>query len=126
MNNSLYIGELVYNRLSTIPETTTRCYPLIAENSTNFPFLIYKRDSLERESLTKDGYGSDYVSVTVTIVTESYKEGLDIAQKVRQLLTLRSYNYNDKMTVTSNLTAAYESYEDNSYIQTLTFTMSVA
>ncbi len=125
MNNSLYIGGFVYNKLTTIEQTGTRCYPLIAENSTNFPFIIYKRDSLERESLTKDGYGSDYVNVTITVVAESYKESLDIAQQVRQLLTVNSYNYN-MMKITSNLTAAYESYEDNSYIQTLTFTMSVS
>lgn len=125
MNNSLYIGGFVYNKLTTIEQTGTRCYPLIAENSTNFPFIIYKRDGLERDSLTKDGYGDDNVTVTITVVAESYKESIDIAQQVRQLLTVNSYNYN-MMKITSNLTAAYESFEDNSYIQSLTFTMSVA
>ena len=125
MNNSLYIGGFVYNKLTTIEQTGTRCYPLIAENSTNFPFIIYKRDGLERDSLTKDGYGDDNVTVTITVVAESYKESIDIAQQVRQLLTVNSYNYN-MMKITSNLTAAYESFEDNSYIQSLTFSMSVS
>lgn len=125
MNNSLYIGGFVYNKLTTIEETGTRCYPLIAENSTNFPFIIYKRDSLERDSLTKDGYGDDNVTVTITVVAESYKESLDIAQQVRQLLTVNNYNYN-MMKITSNLTSAYEYFEDNNYIQSLTFTMSVS
>lgn len=125
MNNSLYIGGFVYNKLTNIEQTGTRCYPLIAENSTNFPFIIYKRDSLERDSLTKDGYGDDNVTVTITVVAESYKESIDIAQQVRQLLTVNSYNYN-MMKITSNLTSAYEYFEDNSYIQSLTFTMSVS
>ena len=125
MNNSLYIGGFVYNKLTNIEQTGTRCYPLIAENSTNFPFIIYKRDSLERDSLTKDGYGDDNVTVTVTVVAESYKESIDIAQQVRQLLTVNSYNYN-MMKITSKLTSAYEYFEDNSYIQSLTFSMSVS
>lgn len=129
MNNSLYIGEVVYSLLSNINETGTKCFPLIAENSTTFPFIIYQRDSITRESFTKDGYGGDEVYVSVKVVASGYKEALDIAQQVRTILTLNRYNYNNNnnnMLVSSQLTSAYESFEENSYIQTLTFKMEIS
>ena len=128
MNNSLYIGEVVYSLLSTITETGTRCYPIIAENSTSLPFLVYQRDTLNRTSLTKDGYGEDEVQVSVKVIATGYKDALDIAQQVRTKLTLNNYNHtynNVVMKVSSKLLSAYESFEDNCYIQTLTFDMSV-
>ena len=130
MNNSLYIGEVVYSLLSTITETGTRCYPIIAENSTSMPFLVYQRDTLIRTSLTKDGYGDDEVQVSVKVIATGYKEALDIAQQVRTKLTLNNYSHTDNnnnvvMRVSSKLIAAYESFEENCYIQTLTFDMSV-
>lgn len=129
MNNSLYIGEVVYSLLSAITETGTRCYPIIAENSTSLPFLVYQRDTLNRTSLTKDGYGEDEVQVSVKVIATGYKDALDIAQQVRTKLTLNNYNHIDNnnvvMKVSSRLISAYESFEENCYIQTLTFDMSI-
>lgn len=119
MINSLGIGTVVYSLLSTIDQIGTKCFPLIAENSTSFPFLIYSRESLE-PSYCKDGLYEDEVSMTVKVVSNTYDQGISIAQEVREILTLRNYTTED-MKINSQLSSAYESYENDSYIQTLTF-----
>ncbi len=128
MKNSLYLSALLYDRLNTIEETNTRCYPIIAENSTTFPFIVYTRDSLTSGSLTKDG-NTELAQVSVKIITVGYREGINIAQQVRRKLTLNKFNYaldeDNNMIVNSRFSAAYESYEENSYIQTLVFDIEI-
>lgn len=128
MKNSLYLSALLYDRLNTIEETGTRCYPIIAENSTTFPFIVYTRDSLTSGTLTKDG-NTEVAQVSVKIITVGYREGINIAQQVRRNLTLNKFNYtldeDNKMIVNSRFSAAYESYEENSYIQTLVFDIEI-
>lgn len=128
MKNSLYLSALLYDRLNTIEETSTRCYPIIAENSTTFPFIVYTRDSLTSESMTKDG-NTEVAQVSIKIITVGYREGINIAQQVRRNLTLNKFSYtldeDNKMIVNSRFSAAYESYEENSYIQTLVFNIEI-
>lgn len=128
MKNSLYLSALLYDRLNTIEETSTRCYPIIAENSTTFPFIVYTRDSLTSGTLTKDG-NTEVAQVSVKIITVGYREGINIAQQVRRKLTLNKFNYtldeDNNMIVNSRFSAAYESYEENSYIQTLVFDIEI-
>lgn len=126
MINTLNIGKVIYSLLHTIEiddKQLTNIYPLIAENGTSFPFIVYSRDNLIPK-FCKDGCYEDEVSITVRIVSATYYGGLDLAQQVREKLTLIDYK-SDDMVITSNLDNATESYEENSYIQTLTFNLKI-
>lgn len=124
MINTLRIGEIVYHQLSGITSIGTKVYPMIAENSTTFPFIIYTRDSLE-SIYSKDGLIGDVVSISVKVVSATYNEGIDIAQQVRERLNLHNLIFYEGNKIDSKLVSATESYEENSYIQTLTFSMEI-
>ena len=126
MKNGLLADIILYYKLSGILQ---RVYPIVAENGTRYPFIIYTRDSVTPHALTKDGYSEDEVAVTVKVVSDKYTDAVDYAQRVREALvydwTTISYNQSD-LTSQCTFTNAYESWEDGAYVQTLTFTMLVA
>lgn len=126
MINTLNIGKVVYSLLNTIVvdnKPLDRIYPLIAESGTNFPFIVYSRDSIT-PNFCKDGCYEDEVDITVKVVSSTYYGGLDLAQQVREKLTFYDLKSNN-MIITSNLDNATESYEDNSYVQNLTFKLTI-
>lgn len=126
MKNGLLADIILYHKLSGILQ---RVYPIVAENGTRYPFIIYTRDSVTPHALTKDGYAEDEVAVTVKVVSDKYTDAVDYAQRVREALvydwTTISYNQSE-LTSQCTFTGAYESWEDGAYVQTLTFTMLVA
>lgn len=120
MSNSLNIGKVIYNKLHTI---TNNIYPLVAENGTEYPFIIYSRDNLSC-SYCKDGCYEDRVVMSIKIATATYHSGVDIAQQVREKLTFNGYK-SDDMIMYSQLDNASEEYVDNTYLQNLTFTITI-
>ena len=93
MKNGLLADIILYHKLSGL---LPRVYPIVAENGTRYPFIIYTRDSVAPHALTKDGYAEDEVTVTVKVVSDEYADAVDYAQKVREALvydwTTISYN----------------------------------
>lgn len=120
MINSLNIGKVIYDKLHSI---TNNIYPLVAENGTNYPFIIYTRDTLN-STYCKDGCYEDSVGVSIKIATATYYGGVDIAQQVREKLTFNGYK-TDGMELYSQLDNASEDYVDNTYLQILNFTITI-
>lgn len=121
MIKSLEIGKLVYGKLSDL--TANRCYPLVAENGTDFPFIIYSRDSVE-PSFCKDGHYEDEVTVTAKVVSATYNGSVQLAQSVRERMTFNNLTY-EGCTYTSELINADETYEGDVYVQTLLFKINI-
>lgn len=121
MINSLAIGKLVYNRVSDL--VGNRCYPIVAENGSNFPFIVYSRDSVE-PSFCKDGHYEDEVTVTIKVVHATYNGSVELAQSVRERMTFNNLTY-EGCTYTSELVNADESYEGEVYVQTLLFKTNI-
>lgn len=125
MKKGLLASIILYRKLTSI---LTQVYPIVAENSTHYPFIVYTRDTVTPHSLTKDGSADDEVQVTVKVVHDEYAKCVDYAQRVREALT---YDWttiaymNSTITSQCTFTSAFESWEENAYVQTLTFTMLV-
>ena len=121
----LLADVVLYQKLSSIMPSV---YPIVAENGTYYPFIVYTRDSVTPHSLTKDGYGDDEVNITVKVVSDKYDTVVSYAQQVRDTLTYDWISIlHDTSTITSQcqFTGAYESWESDAYVQSLTFTMFV-
>lgn len=129
MVNSIYIGKVIYDELTSNSALTesvgTKIYPLIAEQTTTYPFIVYNRDSITNKTYTKDGYCEDTVSFTVNCVSTDYSQGLDIANEVRK--TLEKIRIDDeRMTIYNcRINSIDESYTDNAYVQTLSFNCTI-
>lgn len=122
MIDSLRIGKIVYSKIGSL--VNNRCYPLIAENGTTYPFIIYQRDSLD-STFCKDGVYEDEVNVSVRVVTDSYNAGIDLAQSVREAMTFNNYTIEEGGTYTSLMVQADEEFSNDAYIQTLIFRITI-
>lgn len=122
MIDSLRIGKIVYSKIGSL--VNNRCYPLIAENGTTYPFIIYQRDSLD-STFCKDGVYEDEVNVSVRVVTDSYNAGIDLAQSVREAMTFNNYTIEDGGTYTSLMVQADEEFSNDAYVQTLIFRITI-
>lgn len=119
MMDSLNIGKAIYTILQTSIDIDKKIYPLIADEGTTFPFIIYKRTGLTPES-TKDNTNEN-VSVEINIASSNYSECIDLAIKVRKALEHKKGTYSDIAIEDIVIDDATEDYIEDTFIQTLTF-----
>lgn len=127
INSLIDLGKYIYSVLSTDDtlhaSLGTKIYPLVADNDTKFPFVVYKRLSLESNGC-KDGYYQDIAEYQITVITDKYAPGLEIAQRIRFLLERQDVSYGEDITIDSVLSFATEDYNDG-FVQTLHFRFTV-
>ena len=119
MMDSLNMGKAIYTILQTSIDIDKKIYPLIADEGTTFPFIIYKRTGLTPES-TKDNTNEN-VSVEINIASSNYSESIDLAIKVRKALEHKKGTYSDIAIEDIVIDDATEDYIEDTFIQTLTF-----
>ena len=117
--DSLNIGKAIYTILQTSIDIDKKIYPLIADEGTTFPFIIYNRTGLTPES-TKDNTNEN-VSVEINIASSNYSESIDLAIKVRKALEHKKGTYSDIAIEDIVIDDATEDYIEDTFIQTLTF-----
>lgn len=123
MTNSIFISKAIFQLLANdevLKESVTAIYPLIAENDAKFPFITFSRDNIFT-SVCKDGLFEDKVSFSITVVSANYIGSLEIANRVRQIFEKNKINTTDVTLHSVRLTGVDESYNENSYIQNLSF-----
>lgn len=129
MTNSILIGKVIYNTLiedDVIQSYVgSRVFPLVAEQSTTFPFIVYYRNGVQNTNYTKDGYSEDSVEFTVIAVSNKYDSSLMIANQIRKVLEKKKITSEDMVITNIRLVDIDESWSDNSYIQTLNFLCTV-
>ena len=100
------IGKLIYPKLNSVCST----YPLVAENTTKFPFIIY-RTTQGRPENTKDGIYDWIFRIQVNVVSDKYDTVCDLcSEAVDKLLELE-----DVLDI--NIESISEDFIDNAYIK---------
>lgn len=129
MTNSLYIGKLIYSLLTEDSELSSiiyqKVYPLVADNNTTFPYVVYQRNGLQNKQSTKDGYCEDSCNYTVVAVSNKYDEVIEIANHIRRILERLTIVTDDVTLYNNKLIGADEQYSDNAYIQRLNFQCTI-
>ena len=124
--NSIEIGKHIVSILQDNQELTqmvqNKIFPLIAENETTFPFIIYKRSNIQ-PNYTKDLHSGDTVMVDITCFAIDYFQSLKIAQKVRDSFELQHKKIEGVRTI--HLLSASEDYAENAYSQNLSFNFQI-
>lgn len=120
METGISINKHIYSILSQDDKLKemvgNKIYPLIAEESTTFPFIIFKRTNINTE-YSKDGVVQDTVDINIGIAAINYNQTIEISERCRELLELTRNGYFKRITLTS----VYEDYVDDTYTQELTF-----
>ncbi len=123
MTNSIFISKAIFQLLANdevLKESVTAIYPLIAENDAKFPFITFTRDNIFT-SVCKDGLFEDKVTFSIMVVSANYIGSLEIANRVRAIFEKNKIYTTDVTLHSVRLTGVDESYNENSYIQNLSF-----
>lgn len=117
--SSLQIGKAIYTILSD--NNIKKVYPLIADQGTTYPFIVYKRRSLEAAD-TKDRFNYQEIAVVdIIIAAEKYDESIELAEKVKNILEHKRGTYNNISIDDIFLIDADEDFlEPNIFIQKIT------
>lgn len=87
---SLQVGKAIYEILhgnsEIVSKVNDKIFPLIADENTTFPFIVYKRTSIS-PAYTKDRFSvNDTATVEIFIASDKYYETVEIADSVRTAL----------------------------------------
>jgi len=100
------IGKLIYPKLNSVCST----YPLVAENTTKFPFIIY-RTTQSRPENTKDGIYDWIFNIQVNVVSDKYDTVCDLcSEAVDKLLELET-------VMDINIESVSEDFIENAYVK---------
>lgn len=124
MTNSIYINKVIYERLTASPFIAQMCpnkvFPLVAEQTTTFPFIVYWRDNVVSDNC-KDGMHEDEVTFTVVVVSDNYPLSLELAHEARMCLEAMRIVTQGMVITDCKVTGIEENYSENAYVQTLSF-----
>lgn len=119
----LSINKKIYEILSNDAELSGMCtniYPLIAEESVQFPFVLFTRNDVSPID-SKSYVAGDQIEFSIAIVNDKYMLTVDIAERIRKLFEKRRDGYFNEI----NFVGCSEEYTNNAYVQQLNFVATV-
>lgn len=124
--SSISIGKAIKTLLvSGLGKTNikNKIYPLIADETTTFPFIIYRRSSITPES-DKD-YSNDSANIQIMIAANNYAESVELAEKVRTSLVHKKGTIQTIPVEDITLVDGSEEFIDNTFVQNLIFKITL-
>lgn len=116
MKNTLRLGEAIYKILKDFENV----YPLVAKESTTFPFIIYRRSSGYTQN-SKDGIYSVVSNIDILVAATNYDDSIELAEKVLRKMESSKGIYSDFDIWNIKMINCNESFIENTFIQEMTF-----
>lgn len=111
----LLINDTILNEL-----VGKKIYPLVAEESVTYPFIIFTKETAFG-NYSKDLLMYDTANISVAIAAVNYFQTVQIAERVRQILE----NYRDGYFYNILLENVSEDFVEDTYIQQLQFSAKI-
>lgn len=122
---SLQVGKVIFDILSNDQDLTQRVdskiFPLVAENNTTFPFIVYKRTGIEPQTSKDKLIHKEETNVEVNIMSDTYNDSIEVADLVKTALTGKKGIFSGIAVQDIIFTDASEDFQDDTFIQNLTF-----
>jgi hypothetical protein len=115
-----YIYQLLISDEKLKELVGNKIYPLVAEESVTFPFIIFTKENAFA-NYTKDLLTYDTVNISVAIAAVNYFQTVEIAERVRQILE----NHRDGYFYNILLDNVTEDFAEDTYIQQLQFSAKI-
>lgn len=122
-NQKWAVGNDVRRILITDPDVVAlvgqKIFPIVAPENIDGEFIVYQRDDYVKHS-TKMGVFEDTCELSLRAVSDNYDKSIEIVSAIDNALTgvhLLTGNIRLQMDVTSSS----EYYDDNKYVQKITF-----
>lgn len=121
MMSGLQIGKAIKTILSGIDKV----YPLVADEGTTYPFVVYRRSGLY-PSTTKDRYSfREMATIEVIVAAANYPDSITLAEQVKGKLEHTRGKFNDITIGDILLINADEDYIEDAFVQKLTFQIEI-
>ena len=127
--NSILVGKAIINILQADAEVKKlldeKIFPLVADENTTFPFMVYRRNGLDVEG-NKDSFVDEQnVKMEFAVASDSYGSSLNIAIKVTDALVGKRGAFLGINISRIELSDATEDYIDDAYVQNLVFKIKI-
>lgn len=120
-SSSLNIGKALNELLKDIAPT----FPLLAEQSAQYPFIVYRRMSLDVAN-TKDVFNyAEFATCEVIVAHQKYSESISLAQQIKDKLEHFRGKIDDVHIFSIYLSSASEDFVNDAYIQKLIFRIEI-
>lgn len=103
---NINIGSLIYGKLHSVAST----YPIVAENTTKFPFIVYKTTATRPET-TKDGIYDWIYDIQIDVVNDKYDRVCELCNQVLDKLM----ELEEDLDI--NIESVGEDFIDNAYVK---------
>lgn len=124
----LQLGKAINALLSANADITekvgNRIYPLVSKVDCDFPFIVYQRMAV-LPTYTKDALVSEEQNYSITVLSATYAESVELADAVRDAMELESGTFAGQRIRMVRLTSVNESWLNDTYIQELNFTLTL-
>ena len=121
----LSINKYIYAILSNSDELKkivgNNIFPLVAEEETSFPFVVFRRNNITPNYAKIQGV-NDLVSFVVSIADTNYSKTVEISEIIRNELELHRDDYFQSI----QLESVSEDFIENAYVQELNFTAIIS
>lgn len=124
---SISIGEAINDLLTsdkTLTSAVTRVFPVVTDVA-ELPYVAYRRVKTDQVSVKGYRTGNEMVTVQVNSYAASYERSISVAEIVRQILDGVQYDKNGISIRSSVMVNSEESWENDAFVQKLTFEMKV-
>lgn len=102
-----------------------KVFPLVAEKGTTFPFIVYRRESAT-PTTNKDRLIYDIDStVSIIVASDNYTNSIDIAECVIDALYIEHEFVEAMEILDMELINAEERYQEETFIQQLTYKIKI-
>lgn len=119
----IQLGKAIYSILSNNSAIAgyvgTKIFPVIIPQETTLPIIVYERSG--NANYTRDGISTNDSNLDITILSSKYTESVDIAQSVLTALNNYHGTVQGINVIDIRLTSVSETYQDEAYIQKLSF-----
>ena len=124
----LQLGKAINALLSANADITAkvgnRIYPLVSKVDCDFPFIVYQRMAV-LPTYTKDALVSEEQNYSITVLSATYAESVELADAVRDAMELESGTFAGQRIRIVRLTSVNERWLNDTYIQELNFTLTL-
>lgn len=108
----------------TVASRVGKVYPIVAD-SAELPYIVYRRAALEPTPSKSGMPVSDHIEMELQCCTADYGEGVELAEAVRMALDHVSAEHDGQRMRACTLIGAEEDYQEDAFIQKLTFDIKI-
>lgn len=125
---TLSAGKIIFailNGNTDITDRVTKIFPVVASEAAVLPYIRYCRTGMSVNPQKAGLPGADAALITVECYTANYQEGVELAEIVREALDFKQGETGTMRMRSCILTDSAEGWQDDAYIQELTFQVRI-